>query len=228
MPRKGTESHAEVLRIMNAPKKPSRKLRRAPSESVTYLGKESQKRIEGFTRTHPTISSKMEVEKKTRKLRKEAPKPDPFDKEKFLVKEDEQGNKEYTPLSEEEERSIVLPEGSLWVLLKSNTAKKYIYNIYEEQGHTLKLIMTENVSNIGVDEEDETFKLIKDGEEVSYRVSRNTYKGNIQPKISLNGPFKPMVGLMKVDGDMLRRVNLVRTAGKNRKFGKYSDEPYNP
>jgi hypothetical protein len=35
MPHKGTESHAEVLRIMNAPKKPTRKLRKAPvMESV--------------------------------------------------------------------------------------------------------------------------------------------------------------------------------------------------
>lgn len=31
MPRKGTDLHSEVLRIMNAPKKPTRKLRKAPA-----------------------------------------------------------------------------------------------------------------------------------------------------------------------------------------------------
>lgn len=70
LPRKGTELHAEVLRIMNTPKKPTRKLRKAPEESVTYLSQEGRKRIEEFTRTQPSISSQMEVEKKTRKLRK--------------------------------------------------------------------------------------------------------------------------------------------------------------
>ena len=69
IPRKGTELHKEVLKIMNAPKKPSRKLIKAPTNSMTYLGKESQKRIEEFTRTKPTISTEMEI-KKTRKLRK--------------------------------------------------------------------------------------------------------------------------------------------------------------
>jgi hypothetical protein len=56
MPRKGTESHAEVLRIMNTPKKPTRKLRKAPVESVTNLGQEGRKRIEEFTDTKPIIN----------------------------------------------------------------------------------------------------------------------------------------------------------------------------
>jgi len=56
MPRKGTELHAEVLRIMNTPKKPTRKLRLAPVESVTNLGKEGRKRIEEFSDTKPIIN----------------------------------------------------------------------------------------------------------------------------------------------------------------------------
>ena len=70
LPRKGTELHAEVLRIMNAPKKPVRKLRKPPTESVTNLGKETQKRIQESTRIEPVTS----MEKPTRKLRK-APAP---------------------------------------------------------------------------------------------------------------------------------------------------------
>jgi hypothetical protein len=65
MPRKGTELHAEVLSIMNAPKKPTRKLRKALVESVTNLGKADEKRIKEFTRTKPNISSEMEVEMNT-------------------------------------------------------------------------------------------------------------------------------------------------------------------
>jgi hypothetical protein len=77
MPRKGTESHAEVLRIMNTPKKPTRKLRKTPEESVTNLGQEGRKRIEEFTDTKPIIN-KMEVAKKpTRKLRKAPVKEQP-------------------------------------------------------------------------------------------------------------------------------------------------------
>jgi len=56
MPRKGTELHTEVLRIMNTPKKPTRKLRLAPVESVTNLGKEGRKRIEEFSDTKPIIN----------------------------------------------------------------------------------------------------------------------------------------------------------------------------
>ena len=54
MPRKGTDLHSEVLRIMNAPKKPTRKLRKAPEESVTNLGQEGRKRIHVFTRKKST------------------------------------------------------------------------------------------------------------------------------------------------------------------------------
>jgi len=36
IPRKGTELHAEVLKIMNANKPPTRKLRKAPSQSSEY------------------------------------------------------------------------------------------------------------------------------------------------------------------------------------------------
>ena len=71
MPRKGTVEHAKIKEIMERPKKSTRKLRKAPVESVTNLGKEGQKRIEEFTDTEPIISSEMEV-KKTRKLRKVA------------------------------------------------------------------------------------------------------------------------------------------------------------
>lgn len=54
MPRKGTESYAEVLKIITK------------NESVTKIGKVPQKRIEVFSPTKPVINS-MEV-KKTRKL----------------------------------------------------------------------------------------------------------------------------------------------------------------
>ena len=50
IPRKGTELHAEVLKIMNANKPPTRKLRKAPSQSSEY----SQEMM-GRTRKEETL-----------------------------------------------------------------------------------------------------------------------------------------------------------------------------
>ena len=232
MPRKGTAEHAEVMKIMEKLKAHQKRIDiSAPSKSnisnkakvVTNSGKARQKRIDISAPSESNIS-KMEAPK--RKLRKAVSKPNPFDKEKFLVS-NENGVKEYAPLSKEEERTIVLPEGSLWYFFRSDTPKKRIYNIYEEQGHTLKLIMTQEISNVSVDDNDETFKLVKNGPETMYRVTRNINNGNIEAKIPFNGPLKPMVKLVNASGDVLRRINLVKTSGKNRKFGSDRDEPTN-
>jgi hypothetical protein len=176
-----------------------------------------------------------------RKLRKEAAKPNPFDKEKFLISPEryetttEDGTTsrkfipaEYAPLSNEEEDSITMPEGSLWNFQKTAGATKSTFNIYEVEGHTLKLIMTREISKMSVDEGDETFKPVKKGSELTYRVARNTRTGDIEPRTPFYGANKSMVKLHEVDGNVLRRVNLVKSTGKTRKFGASKDEPYNP